>query len=168
MVIFMCGLPKSGKTSLVEGLKLPKKVEIISPAMFEFDELKISDEYERKIVAWKMAVEFLSDRIKESSDDEIMLFDTCCANESMLDVFNLCKERNHRSLVVFVDSSVESCVSRSVDESLLDKYKDKFKRALPQFKDAVDAIRIVHNNEDLRKARLEFSKVVAKFILGRI
>jgi predicted kinase len=152
MVIFMSGLPYSGKSYVVDLLSrhLDNPV-IISPKDLRTDDYSSSnDEHKRciDIAAWKVSLDLLYQSMKDKGS--LIIYDTACASANVMQkVFSDAKLMGHKVLYVFVNTDIDICKNRANGawSDKLDRYNDSFSVSIPILKKIATKMVIINNND---------------------
>lgn len=171
MILFTSGFPQSGKTEL--SFKINQKIDDvihINPKDFylkEFEELPDEMQSAVAISAWEMAVEKTNECLIHKSNDILIIFDTCCSNESaMRSLFTNARYNKHTILYVFVDSPQEDRWSRNPQAKLSQyerKYKTDFTQTLPVLTKLSDQFVRVTNDGKLDKLN-KYAEEIAQYV----
>jgi predicted kinase len=157
MVIFMAGMPFAGKSYVVDKLvdNLPDEVLVITPKDYrpeEYDSMTEEQKKEINIAAWECTLELLKAKLKESNNNEIIIYDTSCASYlTMYDYFQTAHDCGHKVIYAFVKTSIEKCKERSkntMSNEIMDKYKEKFKDSIKGLSKMSDRFIIINNDEE--------------------
>ena len=155
----MAGYPFAGKSVVAREIaeKLPYQSEIIDPKQFHTPEYEKMDEEGKRIEnisVWEVGIDTLQKEIDKSSDSNIVIFDTACANrDRMAPLIQAARKKGHHTILLFVEASEESRMrrqgERQLPESVIDKYKESFERNIPLFSKMVHKVFCVGNDEDV-------------------
>ena len=155
----MSGYPFAGKSVIARAIeeKLPFASLIIDPKQFHTPEYPSKDEEGKRsenLSVWEVGIEILRGEIEKSSDSNIIIFDTACANrDRMAPLMQMAKQKSHHTILLFVEASAESRKRRQGEKQLtddvIDKYTQSFERNLPLFGKMVHKVFCVVNEEDV-------------------
>ena len=165
----MSGYPFAGKSVIAAKLAAAfPKAMWIDPKQFRepnFETMSEEKKHENNINVWFVSLDLLDEQINNTLDDEIIIYDTACANrDRMLPLMFKAKKRGHHTLFVFVKADLEVCSERAgekwLDESVLQKYVDSFEKNVPVFTKHVNKVFVVDNNTDTEDQDVDVTKVV--------
>lgn len=152
----MAGPPFSGKSYVVQRMVELSglHIHVITPKDYRPDEYETLSKVERQeidISAWEVSLEILQDAIRNSSDDEIIVYDTACASLKMEPYFEMAKKRNHQLLYVWVDAPSANRQRRANTKWLSPednkRYITNFEKSLPVLSGLANTV-ITINNPD--------------------
>ena len=166
MIIIMGGYPKSGKTKVVNYIADKLDAITISPENL-CDDVSDDDRQDAAIEAWKISNECLIEIINNSSDDQVIIYDTCGSNDDQLrQIYKNASKNNHTKAYIFVHSKMSDCINRSdIDSNIYKMYKNRFKDILTKVKKHSDEFFVVYNNgskKDLENKSLEIINAITR------
>lgn len=162
MFVLMCGLPSSGKSTVVDIIAdTESSVWVIRPEDWlpdNIDELNEEDEKNQRIGCWREAMNFAEKHVNHKSGlckpDDIIILD--CSNSKfkpLQGLICLAKRSGHKCVVLYVNSRVAQCASRAGDKwigtEIAESYMRNIKDSLPKFKSKCDQVIVADNIGDL-------------------
>ncbi|MBD3407204.1 MAG: hypothetical protein GF411_13880 [Candidatus Lokiarchaeota archaeon] len=161
MLIIMGGLPKSGKTSILKGVK--HDIVHINPEALLSKNIDNQPEDVKQalnIAAWEQCLTSIGDNL----DHNIIIFDTCGSSLNPLRTQILkAKMHGHKIVYLYVDRKFELCANH-IDSKILKSYKQKFINTLPQARDAADYFRVITNNGEVQEASVQAGEVIDEIL----
>lgn len=154
MIVIMCGLPKSGKTTVVDQL-FSDNDYIIRPADFVPENANQLSENLRKAMhleAWKTGISLAREQIHEGTIDDVIVLDMCNREiEPLSTMIHFARKKGHKVVVLFVNAPTMACRSRddSLDDKVFRTYVSSIKESLPKYKSECDQLLVVNNKNDL-------------------
>ena len=150
-VIFMAGMPFTGKTYVVNRLARSLDMIVISPKFFrpdDYNKMTRDDKTNIDINAWYCSLEQLGMAI-DKYGDQIVVFDTSCASlDAMQPYFNKAKFR-HTVLYILVNAPLKICKERAgskwIPEDVLISYKNNFNQSIPVLSKLAHKYFIINN-----------------------
>lgn len=152
MFIIMCGLPKSGKTTVSKKLFASNEC-VLRPEDWcpsGLDNLSPDKAERYRIASWETSLEITRDAITSKSSNEIIVLDQCNANYYQLaTTISLAKDRGHVVVLLYVNCNSDECVRRSnnrINHILVDNYSRMILNSLKDYNTACDFAVVVNNN----------------------
>jgi predicted kinase len=155
MIVVMCGLPQSGKSTVVDQIFNTDDHFIIRPSDYIPQNVENIPEDKRKkinVEAWNVALEIAREFIHDQGNDDIIVLDMC--NRRYTDIgpmLRFGKRHGHRLVIIVVNCPIDQCQSRSaeLDRSIFSNYVDSLKESLPKYKGESDDFLVVQNKGSL-------------------
>lgn len=179
MLIFMSGVPHSGKSTFVALLKeyISSAVQVthINPKDFLPEEYVQADDETRtqyNIAAWSVALEEFNNHLSRS-DDELIILDTCGASyNSMAPLVNNGKIAGHAIIYINVDAPDELLAEFAgkdyVGDEIISHYRTTLSSTAPALRKKADAYFSIENGKN-NVVNLQWqAREVAKYILSRL
>ena len=167
MLIIMGGLPKSGKTSVIEEADVGG-IHITADNFLPQNLDSQPDEVKSKIqiAAWGQCMDKLTESIPIK--DELIILDTCGANPNSFGA-SVVQAGIHKHEVhyVYVDRDSDKCAEH-IEANIVKSYAKKFGNNLKKISELVDKLHVVPNNGDLKTAAKLFRKIVGVSESGRV
>jgi len=159
MLILMCGLPFSGKSTVVDLLfkdpPVAKDVVLIRPSDYFPESFADSEEEKHfRIEAWKAAMNGAEEAVEAEKPETFIVLD--CGNSKFRTtrgLIRLAKRNKHRVVLLYVHALVKQCEERAgkdwVGEDVAKGYIESIKDSLPKFKSKCDRVIAVDNKSSL-------------------
>jgi len=156
MLVIMAGMPLAGKTTLVNKLidiSDPNlSIEHIEPNSY-MKELG-EDTLESRVASWEICKEQVSKTIRSSTNDYVIIFDSCASKlETIEPLFLEAELYGHQTMYIFVEVSLENIRNRDKDgkytDDIIAEYCNNFMRSKKRFFDIIDeycSVDIAGNN----------------------
>ncbi len=166
MIVIMCGLPFSGKSTVVNALFDRASHYIIRPDDFiPENTMSLNADMQRsiKIEAYNISIEKLQEYSKTLDESETVVLDMCNRDYSVLNQsFVSARKHGHKIITIFVHTSLTNCKARApkpLENSVFTKYIDAFHFSLPKFKKLSDSFIIVQNDEPIEVVAVKLADV---------
>ena len=150
MLILMGGLPKAGKTTVVDLIR-PHVDVVVSPGYgvdAESEELR----KQQYLAAWRKGVSKVTTFCAKNGG-RILLFDSTGSNVRQLMQWKVsCDSHGVEILYVLVHALKQQCIDRGAEMSLLLSYVVRLQQCVPLFKNNLVVIKNIGSLEDLKEA----------------
>ena len=166
MIVLTAGYPSAGKSLVCEKIKDKLLITCFDPKDFYLPEYEELDEDDRKqvaIAAWEICLESLYNDIRDSDNNEAVIFDSCMANKNQFShIVDLCSQHKHDLIVIFVHCPIKICKERhkdEMDDGVWRSYKDRIISILPEFDKFSRKVFLIKN--DKGESDIDVSKIVS-------
>ena len=167
MLVLMCGLPSSGKSTIVDLIVKGSRssIWVIRPEDWlpeGLAEMGPEEEKNYRIECWRTALAEAEGAVEKHDSADIIILD--CGNSKFKPLHGLlqiAKRNGHKRVVLYVNSRPAQCKERAGDswvgQEVAKSYIENIRDSLPKFKSKCDQILIVENMgilEDLEQNAL--------------
>ena len=150
MLILMGGLPKAGKTTVVDLIR-PHVDVVVSPG-YGVDAKSEELRRQQCLAAWRKGVSKVT-TFCAKNNDRILLFDSTGSNIRQLTQWKImCGCHNIDILYVMVHALKQQCVDRGSETSLVTSYVSRLQQCIPLFRKNLIVIKNIGSLEDLKEA----------------
>lgn len=138
-LIIMGGLPKSGKTTIVQKSINNDTLHICR------ENVHVDDPLEQ----WNTSINLLYDAITK---DMNVIFDSCGVNiKQLMESVTIARIRGYEIRYIFIDREIEKCAEH-IDMGIINKYRNRVIDALKSIKDNNIELLIINNNNSIDDA----------------
>lgn len=160
MLIILAGLPGSGKSSVLEGIKNKSDITIIDPTCglpTDINILPDNDQRDYRIAGWQIALEDLRKEVNDQQK-KCIIFDSCASKYKPFETIVLEAKLMHRKIVyAYIKRDRTKCIEIR-DESVILKYEQDYKASIPEFVSIANNRMIINNDKGIETARSEFKR----------
>jgi len=147
MFIILVGYPGAGKSTFADLIKSnDESVDIMRPSDWypnNIEEMPSKAQMDYKIACWEHAIDKTSNWLGSNSPSSVVILDTCGASaKSLTTLFAMAALHKHKTICMIVHTPMSICASRS-DPGVVQKYTNKLKVAIPEYKEKCDEIIVV-------------------------
>lgn len=170
MIIIMCGLPASGKSTLVD-LVFDDSTKVIRPEDYvpqNADKLDTEVYKSIKIAAWNVAIDLFREEAHDGKLSDIIVLDMCNRDiAAIISILRFARARGHEVILLYLNSSREACIRRSgLAPDIIDKYIDSLKDSLPKYKVECNNFMVARNKGNLQDLTEQADKIRDKLCLN--
>jgi predicted kinase len=175
MLIILCGMPFSGKSTLVDEMFMIKPGEynshcLLRPADWMPEPLNNMDKEfikDYRVTCWHMALDKTEKALLDFGSNKVIILDQ--GNHRYDDVRHLiyvAKENKHKIILIYVNTRMAICHDRSgskwVGKEIWKSALHNIKGSLPKYKKACDDFVVVDNNGTIPDLRLIIPNIRSK------
>lgn len=174
MIIIICGLPFSGKSTFVNLIMNDhgSSCLLLRPSdwMPDFGDNDVELRRSYAITCNQIAYEKAISAISEVPD-KLIILDQCNTKvESVMPLFAAAKECNRPVCVLFVTCKPSICknrVANTINDELWKRYITELTECVPKYKKLADHFAIIHNDDDrklLNEQKLSIENIICQNI----
>lgn len=150
MIIAMCGLPNSGKSTIVDMLFEGFKPCIIRPSDYipqNADKLDSKMRKKINIEAWNVGIDAAREVIHEGEVSDIVVLDMCNKDyEPIGSMISFGKKKGHKFFTIYVNRPLSECrKDTTIPKRVFDEYVSRIKLSLPIYKKHSDKLLVINN-----------------------
>ncbi len=162
MLVLMCGLPSSGKSTAANIVSSSLAAMTFRPEDWlpdDFDMLDKNTQRQYRFACWGTAIDSAREATADFDNSKVIILD--CGNSkyhTVQDLLKKAKRRKHKTMLLFVHCPTNLCKDRAgnawIGQEKCDEYIKCFKESLPKYKANCDVFTKVLNDsskEDLEQ-----------------